>query len=72
MAASGKSGVKSMKTLLRKIGSHHLRFEELSTILVEAEVTQAVGLFRCSSIGQQPYFDPWAFSHWEAPTNSAN
>ena len=35
-----EAGVRSMKTLLKKIvGSHHLSFEELSTILTEAEAT---------------------------------
>ena len=35
-----EAGVKSMKTLLKKIvGSHHLSFEELSTVLIEAEAT---------------------------------
>ena len=35
-----EAGVKSMKTLLKKfIGSHHLSFEELTTVLIEAEAT---------------------------------
>ena len=35
-----EAGVKSMKTLLRKtIGSHHLTYEELTTVLIEAEAT---------------------------------
>ena len=35
-----EAGVKSMKTLLNKIvDSHHLSFEELSTVLIESEAT---------------------------------
>ena len=35
-----EAGVKSMKGLLRKIvGSHHLTYEELNTIIIEAEAT---------------------------------
>ena len=35
-----EAGVKSMKTLLHKIaGTHHLTYEDLSTVLIEAEAT---------------------------------
>ncbi len=53
-----------MKTLLKKIvGSHHLSFDELSTILTEAEATPATYTHGLHTFGWFIYTHSWSLPY---------